>query len=362
MPRTGKRRTISKGIYGDSGGFTVRVTVQGEAHERRMPLDSSPKELKAARADLEAQARTARPRVVRGTIRACLPAYLRLVAHLASADDIEDHLEQWATQLPTVPRHRIIRADILTARAAWAAEGLTPKTINNRVITLRAFFHRLDGKRAVTPCDEIPPLPVPKSPIQRVSDATILAVDAELQRREQDICISFDGAKTRARFRVLVSTGKRPCEVMRAQPGDVNLEARVWVPRDAKGGFCPGVYLNDDQRAAWQLFIEAEAWGPYNQGNYGRVLRAAGWPAGVRPYQARHSTWIAASERGVDLADIAAGAGHRDLRTTRTRYAPVLNSRLQRLGEALEGRFLAWPTISVAPDCGSDDKSHTDSE
>jgi len=39
----------------------------------------------------------------------------------------------------------------------------------------------------------------------------------------------------------------------------VNLEARVWVPRDAKGGYSPGVYLNDDMLAAWTLFIEARA-------------------------------------------------------------------------------------------------------
>ncbi len=44
-----------------------------------------------------------------------------------------------------------------------------------------------------------------------------------------------------------------------ARPEDVNLEARVWVPRDAKGGYSPGVYLNDDMLAAWTLFIEARA-------------------------------------------------------------------------------------------------------
>jgi len=98
---------------------------------------------------------------------------------------------------------------------------------------------------------------------------------------------------------------------MCAKPDDVNLKARVWVTRDAKGGFIPGVYLNDDQLEAWKLFIQANVWGPFNHGNFGRVLRKAGWPTGVRPYNARHSTWIRASERGVDLPDISAGAGPR---------------------------------------------------
>jgi integrase len=343
MPRTSARKTIARGIYGDSGGFSVRVTVQGQVYERRLPLDTTRPELLTARAQLIAEARTAHPPVVRGTLQAAVPGYLRLVAHLASADDIEDHLAAWCDRLGTVARHRITRQDIAAACSAWLAHGLSPKTINNRVITLRAFYHRLDGKRAATPCDDLRPLPVPKTPIQRVSEATILAVDAALQRRERHPSKTFDGAKTRARFRVLVSTGKRPCEVMRAQPADVNLDARVWVPRDAKGGFCPGVYLNKDQLAAWRLFIEANAWGPYNHGNFARVLRHAGWPASVKPYQARHSTWIAASERGADLADIAVGAGHRDVRTTRRAYVPVLNSRLQKLGEVLEGRFQGWP-------------------
>jgi integrase len=139
-----------------------------------------------------------------------------------------------------------------------------------------------------------------------------------------------------------VSTGKRPIEIMRAQPEDVNLEARVWIPRDAKGGHTIGVYLNDDQLAAWKLFAEADAWGPFNLGNFGRVLRTAGWPKGLRPYQARHSTWIAAAERGVDLADISAGAGHKDMRLTRRVYSPVLNSRLQAMSERLDGRFGGW--------------------
>lgn len=345
MPRKGKRRTIARGIYADSGGFEVRITVGGATYSARMPPDSTLDELKKRRAQLDAQGRTETPRPQRGTLRTAVPIYLRLVAHLASVDDLEDHLNAWLKELGDVQRHRITARDVLEVRALWLAAGRAPKTINNRVGTLRNLYRRLDGKRAPTPCDEIDPLPVPKTPIQRVSDALILSVDQKLQEREQDHQHGLRSSKTRARFRVFVSTGKRPCEIMRAQPSDVNLEARVWVPRDAKGGFCPGVYLNDDMRAAWTLFIAAEAWGPYDVSAFARTIRRAGWPADVRPYQARHSTWIGASERGIDLEDIAVGAGHTDSRLTRRMYVPVLNSRLQRLGEALEGRFQGWPMV-----------------
>lgn len=350
MPRKGKRRTITTGIYQDSGGYEVRVVVGGVPYGARMPKDSTLEELKRKRAQLEAQGRTETPRGERGSLTADIPRYLKLIKHLESWKDREAHLTAWRVRVGAVLRHRITKADVLTARVAWLAlkKPLAPKTINHRVDTLRNLYRTLDGKKAWTPCDDVEPLHVPKTPIERISNALLLTVDQNLQAMEAKRTGPPWDAKTRARFRVFVSTGKRPCEIMRAKPGDVNLEARVWVPRDAKGGFCPGVYLNDDQLAAWTLFIAAKAWGKYSTGAFARTLRSAGWPEGVRPYQARHTTWITASELGIDLEDIAIGAGHTDPRMTRRVYVPVLNSRLQRLGEALEGRFQGWPMVPTS--------------
>lgn len=350
MPRRGKRRTISKGIYLDSTGYEVRVVVGGHAYYARMPKDSTLDELKQTRTALENRGRTDTPRAERGTLRAAVVRYLTLIQHLESWKDRRAHLDAWIAALGDVQRHRITASHVLAARVAWlrAKNPLAPKTINHRVDTLRNLYKMLDGKKAATPCDEIDPLPVPKTIIERISPALILAVDRNLQAMEAKRTGPPWTAKTRARFRVFVSTGKRPCEIMRAQPADVNLEARVWIPRDAKGGYCPGVYLNDDQLAAWKLFIEADAWGAYSTGAFARTIRSAGWPEGVRPYQARHTMWITASELGVDLADIAVGAGHKDARLTRRIYVPVLNSRLQRMGEALEGRFHGWPVVPVS--------------
>lgn len=351
MPRKGKRRTVGRGLYLDSGGYEVRVTIAGSSYSARMPIDSTPDELKKKRAQLEAQGRTETPRLARGTLAADVPRYVKLISHLESWKDRATHLKAWVALYGDVLRHRLRASDILTARAVWLAERkpLSPKTINHRVDTLRNLYRTLDGKRAWSPCDDVSPLPVSKTPIQRISDDLILRVDRALQQNETDGRHSvLKTGKTRARFRVFVSTGKRPCEIMRAQPGDVDLQNRVWVPRDAKGGFCPGVYLNDDQLAAWRLFFETNAWGHYSTSAFVRTLRSAGWPVGVRPYQARHTTWITASERGIDLEDISIGAGHTDPRTTRRAYVPVLNSRLQRLGEALDGRFQRWPVVPVS--------------
>ena len=372
MPRKGKRQTIGRGIYRNpvwidrfgtqhGGTYEIRVVVGGHPYRDTMPADATKAELLRRYDELKAQGRTETPRAKLGTLRADVPRYLKLVAHLASADDRADHLEAWCELYGGVPRHRLTSADVLRARVQWLTigrpaldadptrkkrrqkGGLSPKTINHYCDTLRHLYHTIDGKRAATPCDDVDHLPVAKTPIHRIPETLMLEVDRRLQEREQAGILR--DAKTRARFRVLVSTGKRPSEVMRAQRQDVNLDLRVWVPRDAKGGFCPGVYLNDDQLAAWRLFDEADAWGPFNHAAFVRSLRAAGWPDDVRLYQARHSTWIAASERGVDLHDIAAGAGHTDPRMTRRMYVPVLNSRLQQMSEKLEGRFSGWPVV-----------------
>lgn len=375
MPRAGKRIRVSKGIYrnGNPGSsYEVRATVGGHTYSALMPGDSKFEELKQKRDELRHHGHTETPLAKRGTLRADAPRYLALVTHLASADDRADHLDAWIELVGDVYRHRITSRDVLTARGRWLTQGrpprlrpgkrrrvhtgpLSPKTINHYCGTLRHLYRTLDGPKARTPVDDVAPLPVPKTPIQRIPEALMIAIDQRLQERETAGILP--DAKTRARFRVLVSTGKRPCEVMRAVAGDVNLDARVWIPRDAKGGYSPGTYLNEDQLAAWKLFIQADAWGGFSHGSFVKSLRAAGWPVGVRLYQARHSTWIAASERGADLADIAAGAGHTDMRLTRRTYVPILNSRMQQLGEKLDGRFGGW---IVPPVSGPDDKSQSD--
>jgi integrase len=355
MPRKGKRVKVSKGVYRDGSGFEVRATVGGHTYTARMPPDSTLKELQSKRAALEHQGHTDTPRTIRGTLRADAPRYLALVAHLASHKERRAHLDAWMDRVGDVQRHRITSRDVLEARVAWLQSGKAPKTVNHRVGTLRHLYRTLDGPTAATPCDDVTPLEVPRSPITRISPELILAVDQKLQEMEAKRTGPPWDAKTRARFRVLVSTGKRPVEVMRAQPADVNLDARVWVPRDAKGGYTPGVYLNEDMLEAWRLFIAAEAWGRFSSGNFARTLRSAGWPEKVRPYQARHTMWITASEMGIDLADISIGAGHRDPRMTRKAYVPVLNSRLQQMSERMDGRFGGWGK-SVAAKRGTDAK------
>lgn len=325
---------------------TVRVTVKwaGQQKERRFSASTPVRVRKAWKADAlrKLMKRSPQPerRAPRGTLAADAERYYPQIKHFSDWGQRRSEIRAWIKAgLGETHRHMITQADVLRIRGRWIEAGVAPQTVNNRMGALRSLYHVLDGADEPTPADRVKPLSVPKVPPQIIDPVTIARVMDTLQL-QADAGKPY-AAKDRARFMVLASTGKRPCELKRAQPGDVDLRRRVWVARDAKGGFSPGAYLNDEMVMAWEAFILAEAWGPYDTTHFVKRLRKAGWPKGVRPYNLRHSTWIEASERGNDLADIQAGAGHKLMTTTRRHYVPVRDSRLQRMSESLEGR-LGW--------------------
>lgn len=287
-----------------------------------------------------------------GTLNKDAERYYSLVKHLTrDGATRRSEIRAWLPHLGEKPRHAIAREDVLRIRGLWKSQGVAAKTTNNRVTALRNLYTLLDGDDAPTPCDRLAPLVSTKKPPQLVDAATVNKVLDALWQRAQPThrrgrpCPH--ALADRARLMVLASTGKRPCELERAEPGDVDLTRRVWITRDAKGGFSPGLFLNDEMVLAWEAFIEAKAWGPIPD-HFPRRLRDAGWPPGIDPYNLRHGTWIAASERGIDLADIQAGAGHKRISTTRIHYVPVLNSRMQKMSETLEGRF-GWQRPLASP-------------
>jgi integrase len=337
MGRNGKRLRIDTGIFRDGAGFSVIAF----GKEVRMPLGSSRGELLRRRAELIEALADDDPSLgaAPGTLRKDIPRYLALAKHLVDPKGSRKaHLAAWLPALGDVPRRQITTHDLLRVRGEWIAAGIKPKTCNNRVSALRSLYKTLDGRDA-TIFRTVQPLPSHRTPAVSVPAADILAVDLKLQAHEHQGWLR--DKKTRARFRVRAATGRRPSEIMRAQPEDVDLKRRIWTPRDGKGGFTPGIYLTDDMVAAWQLFIEADAWGPFNTGSMAEVLRNCGWRANVRPYNLRHSVGIALSESGVDLADVQQMMGHKHIATTRQHYVPVLNSRMQHAAKQLEGR-LPW--------------------
>lgn len=353
MPRRGTRKRVAEGIYRDATGYEVTAKVGKVQRSKRYPPEASMRTMRDWRlATIAALKHATPPRPHTGLLGTDAEDYIGQMRHLAGFVSRRSEVRAWVALYGKVPRSSITAADVRMARLVWLENGVSPKTVNNRVFTLQHLYRVLDGAKAPTPCDDISPLPVPKTVPQVVDAETIVRVDQALQRFEQTGRLRT--AKARARFRVFVTTGKRPSEIMRAQPEHVDFARRVWIPVDGKGGFCPGVYLNDDMLAAWQLFAEAKAWGYFREGSWVRTLRRAGWPEGLRLYQARHTVGILMSEAGIDLADIQAHLGHKQIATTRKTYVPVRGSRMQRASEVLAGR-LQWR----GPDAEPDDTART---
>ena len=345
---TGRKR-IAKGVYQDAYGLKAAVKVgtgpDARQQAKRFPFDTPLKTIKAWQGDTRSalgRAAGRSPDTARGTLLADGAAYLTQVKTLVSYKSRVCEVNAWTALYGRLRRSQITSEHVRKARGTWLEEKYTTKTVNNRVQTLRHLFRVLDGSKAPTPADDVAPLPVAPSAKILVPAKTFRTVAANLT-----------DAKTRARFMVIASTGVRPAELKRAERADVDLERKAWIVRTAKGGEPRAFWLNADMVGAWEAFIAANAWGHFDGSDYAKALYAAGWPKDVRPYQARHSMALELGERGIDLADVSAVLGHRQIATTRKHYAPVLVSRLKDASERLAGRFKGWQADVDGSDDGA---------
>jgi len=320
-----------KGIRRDRYGYRAYVKVRGFQRERRFPFDTPATKMQAWRDETRVALRKRPKRNTRGTLAADVAAYLELetVKTLASVGSLTCELDAWTALYGEERREDITRPMVLEAREQWLSDGYAPKTVNHRVRALRGLFHRLDGKKADTPCDDVQKLEEPPANPRYVSPAKIRQVAKRLT-----------DPKTRARFMVLASTGQRPAQLRRALPGDVSLSRRLWLVRPAKGGNPIPVALTEDMLFAFRAFIVSQAWGAYDGSDFVRAVRAAGWPKGVRVYNLKHTIGITLAESSAEWEDIKDWFGHTDVKTTRI-YTGMIASRLKKTGQLLSGR-LGW--------------------
>lgn len=351
--RNGRRIRVSKGIYRDRAGLAAVVSVHGQRREHRYPLGTALEEIRRWRETTRTELLKTTPAAARGTLAADADRYLKQIQHLKSWRERRSELKAWCARHGSISRGRITAAMVRETLGVWAKAGKSPKTLTNRLNTLANLYHLLDGKRVPTPCDEVTRPSTTRTPPVTVSPAIVRKVEQQL--RAHEACGWIRNAKTRARFMVLASTGRRKSELERAQPEDVDLERRVWLVRDGKGGWSPGIYLNEDMIQAWRVFLAANAWGEWNAGSMARTLRKAGWPEAIRPYNMRHAVGLALSEAGIDLSDVQVHMGHTRIATTRKFYVPVLTSRLEAAGKAIEGR-IGWES-EKAPIASPEPKS-----
>lgn len=338
---------VAPGIYPDRLGFEARVTVKGKTSSKRFPPHHPPELMQAWQADERAYLlrchtddAAARGTVARGTLSGDVLYYLKRRTGRKGYKSDRSHLKAWTDTYGSWERHRLTAHECEVQIGKWRAAGRAEKTIRHRVRVLKELWRALDGLNARTPLDglKLPPLPAPH-PVG-IPPETIRAVALSLAKglTIQQACgptrkvVAVQRATTQvglARFLVRALTGQRADSIMRAESGDVDLDARIWWVRPTKGGTAVPFPLTDEMIEAWRLFIAADAWGTWDWRSFAKLLRRHGWPEDIPPKNLRHSFAIDHLRAGTDIGDLQGLLGHRQIQTTRTHYAPVLLSRLE---------------------------------
>jgi integrase len=330
-----QRRRLATGIYADAHGLSVIVSHHGTPQEHRFDPGTPLERLVRWRARKVGELADTDPAPARGTLARDVVTFLKTRKGLANYKTEKTNLKAWIAALGNVHRWKITPQAIETTIATWRAAGYSKQTLRHRFRILRQVYRTLDGRRARTPFDDLSmpekPRPRPVAP----ADDVIAAVAAQL--RKQEILRRQDG-KTRARFLVEATTGRRPAEVKRARVEDVDFARRLWYTRGAKGGRHTVIVLNEEQLAAWHLFAAARAWGAFDTRSFTATLQRAGWPKGMRVYNVRHAVAYAIRARGGDARDVQDQLGHTTLETG-AHYFDQDPARAAAVSAALDGRL-----------------------
>lgn len=330
-------RRIAKGIYEDPYGYEVRWRDAGRTKTKHFPLDTPIATLKDRRDAYAKQARHAQPDQT-GSFPRDAVRFLSARKALTGFKSDRAHLRPWIHRFRAVSRWTVTAEHIRKAVDEWQRSGYSARTLRHRVRILRQMFATLDPQ-APNPCDGVKTPTPQKTRPKRVTDDTINAV--ALQLRRQEIAGRLRDAKTRARFLVLMLIGMRPAQLKRSVPADLDRSARLWEFQPAKGDNGMVAYLNEQQLAAADLFVAADAWGWWDGNSFVDVLHRNGWPKGVRPYNARHMVGQTLRRLGADLGDIQDHLGHKSPTTTRQHYLEPDLERLKATSEMLAGRLSA---------------------
>jgi integrase len=343
------RTRVATGIYRDQCGFLAAVSCRRRRRDQRFPPDTSLEFIENWRirtrgelADEDADvAALDEPEPERGTFRHDLPRYLKRIVGRASYKADRSHLHAWLPFIGRLKRTAIRPSHVRAAFSTWALEGKSPRTIRHRRRVLRELYQSLDGAHARPPIKGVPvpkpedphPTPVPVETIRKVAESLKSGKVGQKRhgpRRTLAVVHYTEPAKARARFLVRATTGQRPSQIMRATPADVDLKRRVWFVRAGKGGRAIPLPLTPEMVKAWQAFAAADAWGTFDARSFAKTLRRHGWPAGVRPYNLRHTFAIDHLLAGTSLDDLQGLLGHAQIETTRRHYAPILLALLRK--------------------------------
>lgn len=330
------------GIRREGRGWRAYVSVRGVLWAKRYPLDTLPETMQLWRAQIRERAarrvkiRPGSPAKPVGLSQDVLD-YLAILKPRAmpTYDTRQQHLEDWIDALgASRDRTTVTTAEVASALASWQRDhAYSASTLNHRRHALAHLYRTLDPAapnpaRGVSRYRE--PQPEPRGLPPRIV-AAILDAMAPRDLPERGSAPS----RTAAQLRVLATTGIPPASIGRLTAEHLATldQGCVLVPgrRKGRGTQTSRHALTPEGVSALRLMAAAGAWGPIPSSTRLIVWRRAvarvraehpDWriPAGVRPYDLRHSYAELVYRATHDLALTQGLLGHADQRTTR-RYA-----------------------------------------
>ena len=245
--------------------------------------------------------------------------YLALLPAGRTRDDAEDLLAHWGRVYGHQPRHALTAPILHAQLLAWHRDGAAPQTCNHRRRVLVTLTTTLDGPDAANFPRACPKLPVPRPEPRGLPWATIAA-----------LLDTMRPSATKTRLQVIAHTGLPHATLARIQPQDLHLDgprpyAVIRPRRKGAGVAARAVPLTADGAAALAAFAREGLCGkPFSNSSMHKAFTLAaqkvGAPAGVRPYDLRHSYAVRLYAATRDVQAVAALMLHSSLTTT-ARYA-----------------------------------------
>lgn len=268
--RRRQRVRVSNGIYKDQHGLAAIVEVKGQRKEKRFPRGTALDVIKtwrrttAATIDQERKDRQSR----------LLPqdvfAFLKEHATMPSVSARTTLLNHWVKAFGNVSRDDVTGQQIRDQLRIWRLERKWSQSYLRKLCTaLSRLYTEFDGRNARNPVRDIDlprePDPEPRALPYRLAVRLINRVSSDV---------------TQARLRVMLETGLPPAEMMKLEPGDLDLdsaEPSLLMRRRRKGqGRAPiRVPLSPTAVAALKRFRKLKLFGKFDPSNARKVLKTA---------------------------------------------------------------------------------------
>lgn len=377
MAGRGPRTRLATGIYEDTYGRTIIVSVQNRLHERRYPagtpLDTLRRERRSWTQELAAEApRRRSPRRRRGdTLEVEVERYLESIpadtdGRTKKRNQTTD-LGHWVTALGPVAPETVTPQDVRRQMTLWLEAGRAPQTINHRRQALRSFYTWLHGKGGENPVAEVPRLETPAAEPRAIPLPIVRLIFAALGRRGRAAkgATRPTGSQAEARLLVQLTTGLPPAQLKRLDPHDVDRRrATVYIRPRRKGKGVRGCTLKLTPEAvqAFRLLAARKAWGAFQTRAVAKAFARAvararrayeadtrrPWPCpdNLRAYDLRHTFLTEAYRRTKDLQAVAELGLHRRFETTARYTQAAVTETAAAASKALEGVFGGLPALA----------------